>query len=330
MRNMSRPTVSVILPTFDREKLLPRAVESVIAQSFDDWEIILIDDGSTDGTPDIARRYAERLRDRFTIIRQPNGGSSMARNRGIDACRGRFVAFLDSDDEFLPTKLERQLALFSLRPELGFVYCDMAYIDLEGNRHESVFDFKRELTSRVSYETVAPGLCRCSGDLFDVLLRGYFIPTIVGMVRREVLGSSIRFPRDQAYAEEWLFYLKVAKACHTGFVGEPLCLHHYTAGSLARTDKERNAFRYCCLLRAIAKAFDDLTDVQRQVIRHQLGDACGQLGYNALRNGRYGQSALRFAEASRHHATLRHLRGMFEAAIYWLWHSTGGRLSVGG
>jgi len=101
---MSSPVVSVIVPTYNRQALLPRALDSVVAQTFDNWEIVLVDDGSTDGTEDVAARYREQLKERFTYIRQPNQGSSNARNHGMDACNGRFVAFLDSDDEFLPTK----------------------------------------------------------------------------------------------------------------------------------------------------------------------------------------------------------------------------------
>ena len=102
---MSEPTVSVIVPTYNRQPLLPRAIDSVVAQTFGDWEIVLVDDGSTDSTREMADRYSHQLGDRFVYIPQPNRGASAARNRGIDVCRGRFVAFLDSDDEFLPTKL---------------------------------------------------------------------------------------------------------------------------------------------------------------------------------------------------------------------------------
>ena len=87
-REMNNPTVSVVLPTFNRAELLPRAIESVIGQTYHDWEIVLVDDGSTDATPDVARAYARRLGDRLNYIRQDNGGSSRARNRGTGrTCR---------------------------------------------------------------------------------------------------------------------------------------------------------------------------------------------------------------------------------------------------
>lgn len=312
---MNRPTVSVIVPTYNSEALLPRALDSVVAQTFDDWEIVLIDDGSTDGTPEVAARYAERLKDRFIYIRQPNCGSSAARNRGIEACTGRFVAFLDADDEFLPSKLERQLGLFDLRPELGFVYSDYASVDLVGVRHESTFDSTHPAARDVPVETVGPRLCVCKGSLFAVLIRAYFISTIVGLVRREVLGSSIRFPVDQIFGEEWLFYLKVAKACRAGFVDEPLSIYHYQRGSLARSDKARNAVYYRRLLKAIDDAFGDLTRGQHRIVRGNLARLDRQLGYKAYRAGRYGEAMAHLRDAFRYEPDARTLYHMLEAAV---------------
>ena len=312
---MSSPAVSVIVPTYNRQALLPRALDSVVAQTVDDWEIVLVDDGSTDGTEDVAARYRHQLKERFIYIRQPNQGSSSARNRGIDACSGRFVTFLDSDDEFLPAKLERQLALFDLRPDLGFVYSDYAFVDLDGIWHESAFDATHPIARAVPYETVGPGLCVCKGNLFDVLIRAYFISTIVGMVRREVLGTSIRFPVDQMFGEEWLFYLMVAKACRAGFVDEPLSIYHYQRGSLSRTDKRRNARCYQNLLHAIHDTFDDLSGEQRRAVRRNLGRLGRQLGCSAYRAGRYADAFAHFAESFRYEPGMRTLYHMLEAAM---------------
>jgi hypothetical protein len=119
------------------------------------------------------------------------------------------------------------------------------------------------------------------------------------MVRREVLGGAIRFPVGVAYAEEWLFYLKVARACRAGFVDEPLCLHHYTPGSLSRTDSARNTRGYCAVLRAIDAAFDDLTRTQRRVVRRNVAQACRQLGYDAYRACRFREALCHFVHSFR-------------------------------
>ena len=294
---MSRPTVSVIIPTYNRAALLPRALDSIVAQTFSDWEIVLVDDGSVDDTPAVASRYAKQLGDRLLYLPQENRGSSAARNRGIDECHGRFVAFLDSDDEFVPTKLERQLSLFERRPDLGLVYSDFAFVDLDGIRHDSAFDAKFAIARTVSCREVAPRLCVCTDSLFDVLIRGYFIATIVGMVRREVLGGDIRFSRDHSYAEEWLFYLTVARRCKAGFVNEPLAVHHFVKASLARSNKQRNTARYHDLLATIERSFPGLTARQRGAVHRQLAQTSRQLGYDARSAGRRREAFAHFTES---------------------------------
>lgn len=312
---MSTPQISVIVPTYNREHVLERALDSIVAQTVDDWEIIVIDDGSTDGTPDVAARYGSRLKDRFTYVHQENRGAGAARNRGIDAARGRYVAFLDSDDEFLPTKLERQLALLDLRPKLGLVYSDYVIIETDGIRHDSAFAARHPLARTVDREMVAPGLHVCGDALMDVLFKGYFISTIVGMVRRDVLGESIRFNAELSFGEEWLFFLEVSRCCRAGFVDEPLSIYHCQPGSLTQTDKRRNVLNYIALLRAMNHAFRDLPRSRRLPIRRNLTKLCRQVGYDDLRAGRPAQAIGRFAEAFRISPGLSTLRELARAAV---------------
>ena len=311
---MSDPAVSIVLPTYNRAHLLPRAIDSIIAQTMKDWEIVLVDDGSTDETADLARDYERRLGERFVYVSQSNAGPGAARNHGIDQCRGRFVTFLDSDDEFLPTKLARQVELLERVPGLGLVYCDSAFVDLEGTRHESVFSEKTKLARAVPYEEIASGLCVCRGSLFDWLIREYFVSTISGMVRRDVLGSDIRFPIDQSYAEEWLFYLRVARITPAGFVNEPLCLHHFTAGSLARTDRQANLRALRHLLFRIKAAFCDLNRAQRRAVDRNLATCSCQLGFDKYKSRNYASAAKYFAESFRFHPRWRTAVDAIQAA----------------
>lgn len=297
------PAISVVVPTFNREKLLPRALDSILSQTFDDWEIVLVDDGSTDNTTRLVADYQRRVGDRMVYLRRPHRGVNWARNHGIDECRGRFVAFLDSDDEFLPDKLQRQLDLFEKRPELGLVYGDYAFVDLDGVRFNSAFDTHIPLAREVPFEEIAPRLCVCTESVFNTLVHGYFIATIVGMVRRDVLADSIRFPTDCGYSEEWLFYLRVARACRAGFVNEPLCLHHFTGGSLTRTDKHRNSVRYGKLLDSINKEFIDLNPTSRKALHLQLALNQRQLGYDALRARNSSEAVHHFRESLRFQPT---------------------------
>ncbi len=283
---MASPTVSIVIPTYNRVDTLARTLDSVLAQTVSQWEIVLIDDGSTDLTHELADRYARRLGDRFQYQYQRNAGASAARNAGIERARGAFIAFLDSDDEFLPHKLERQLKLFEARPVLGLVYSDYAYVDLHRQRVASVFDTLSPESRQVPHVRIDPTMCVCLRSLFDSLLRKYFVSTITGMVRRSVLND-IRWPVRVKYAEEWLFYLQVSRVCEAGFIDEPLCLHHHTAGSMSRTDKARNVRERYRTIRTMTELFPDLSRDQRRVVRDHRSEAVIQVAYDQARDGRW-------------------------------------------
>jgi len=126
------PKVSVIIPTYNRAHLLKIAVASVLSQYFVDLEVLIVDDGSEDGTADVCAGFAARdMRVRYIV--QQNKGPNAARNAGIRIARGEFIAFLDSDDYWAPIKLLEQLELFGDNGSLGAVYCDWASVDESGN-----------------------------------------------------------------------------------------------------------------------------------------------------------------------------------------------------
>lgn len=119
------PIVSVVLIFFDDERFLGEAINSVLDQTFEDWELLLVDDGSTDGSADIARQVAAAHPQKVRYLDHPdhaNRGISATRNRGISQARGRYVAFLDSDDVWNPEKLEEQMAILEKHPEVGLLF----------------------------------------------------------------------------------------------------------------------------------------------------------------------------------------------------------------
>ena len=119
---MVSPTVDVIIPAFNISRHLPTALESVIAQSFEDWQIVVVDDGSTDRIDATMRPFQERLGARLTYVKQQNQGPSAARNTGIRHSSGELIALLDGDDVWLPHRLERSVACLQSRPEAGLSY----------------------------------------------------------------------------------------------------------------------------------------------------------------------------------------------------------------
>lgn len=320
---MDQPTVSIVVPTYRSAPYLKRMINSVVAQTFKNWELIIVDGASNDGTAELVEEFKSTLGDRLVFIEQPNQGCCVARNTGIDATRGAFVALCDSDDEFLPTKLERQLALFERRPDLGLVYCDYSSIDLNGGRERSAFDTLIPLAHEVPFEEIAPGLRVCTPDLFDYLIRGYFIATIVGLVRREVLADDIRFLPQDMYGCEWMFYLEIVRRCRAGYVDEPLCLHHHVAGSLSRTSSIRNTVYHRSLLKTMRRRFADASPSANHRMRCQLVDTCRQLGMQSYKHAEYGPAARYFAEALGHRMSLRTTAHLLQSA--WRWCTVFGR-----
>lgn len=117
--------VSVVIPTYNYGRFIGEAIESVLAQSFPVFEIIVVDDGSNDDTEQVAARFGERVK----YIKQKNGGVSQARNNGARQSTGDLIAFLDADDVWLPKKIEKQVAKFSENSEVGLVHCSMREYD---------------------------------------------------------------------------------------------------------------------------------------------------------------------------------------------------------
>ena len=123
------PTVSVVIPTYNRALMVKEAIQSVLDQTYSDFEIIVVDDGSTDDTREVVTAFADKVR----YVFQENSGRSNARNRAIHMARGRYIAFLDSDDLYMPHKLDMQVACMEKVPEFGMVYSTAVCIDEQGN-----------------------------------------------------------------------------------------------------------------------------------------------------------------------------------------------------
>ena len=186
------PTASVIIPTYNQARLVTRAVDSVLAQSFTDYEIIVVDDGSADETS----RYLA-AQPGLRVIRNPaNRGPSVARNQGLTAARGRYVAFLDGDDLFTSLKLAAQVPQLDANPALGMVFGDIQFCD----------EHDRDLPCRYSdLRRPHPG-----PDIFEALTYENFIPLHALLIRRECLQATGGFDETMRWAEDWHLWLRLA------------------------------------------------------------------------------------------------------------------------
>ena len=200
------PLVSVILPTYNRARLLGRAVKSVLNQTFEDFELIIVDDGSTDDTESVIRSFDD---ERIKYIRHPmRRGVSAARNTGIKASRGRYIAFQDSDDEWLPKKLEKQVDVFeNARPDVGVVYTGMWRI----RRDKSIKYYPAKEVERKE------------GHIHDLLIsRSLDIATATAMVRRCCFDKVGVFDENLLAFEDYDLWLRISKYYRFKYIDEPL------------------------------------------------------------------------------------------------------------
>lgn len=201
------PAVSVVIPTYERAAVLPRAVESVLGQSYGAWELLVVDDGSTDDTGILMEQYRDP---RVRYLRQPvNRGVSAARNRGLREARGDWVALLDSDDEWMPEKLERQVRhLEGAGPEVGLVYCGVEDVDDRG-----VLQVHRPAhRGRLHRELLLENVLHGGGS--SVLLR------------REAVERVGSFDETLPAIEDWDYWLRVARLYRIDFIEKPLVRYH--------------------------------------------------------------------------------------------------------
>lgn len=218
------PVISVVIPTCDRVNLLKRAVDSVLSQSFKDFEIIVVDDHSVDGT----QHFLKGLRDpriRF-ITRSERGGGAAARNTGIETAVGEFVAFLDDDDAWYSNKLERQFERMKLLPEVAMVYTGTVHILQDSGR---------------VYRTATP---RYRGNILNDLLKQNIIGTTSSiLVRRQALNEVGGFDEAFPSCQDWDLYLRLSQRWPIDFVEETLVkfflhpvriTHNYDAGVAGR------------------------------------------------------------------------------------------------
>jgi glycosyltransferase involved in cell wall biosynthesis len=200
--------VSIIVPTYNREVFLERALGSALSQTFQDYEILVIDDASTDNTKGLVDRLQNGRIRYFRMDK--NGGQCIARNFGIGKSNGRFIAFLDSDDEWLPTKLEKQVHLLSENEKAGAVYCGSYNMDdRTGNKDLiSSKDYKR---GNITMDLLA-GLCPPSPSLF--------------MVRSEIIKEVKLFDEHLITFVDVDLWLRISQKYEFDFVDEPLVIKH--------------------------------------------------------------------------------------------------------
>jgi cellulose synthase/poly-beta-1,6-N-acetylglucosamine synthase-like glycosyltransferase len=219
---MQMPKVDIIIPAYNAARFLPAALESVLAQTFTDWRILLVDDGSTDHTSVIAAQFKQRMGDKLIYIKQENRGLPAARNSAIRHASAEFLALLDADDVWLPDRLAESLQRFD-RPEVGLVYGFVSRVDVDGNLVTTHDEMKRHAEGRIAS---------------SIYMRSIDLPCPTITFRRECIDLVGEFDESMRATEDRDLWLRIAQHYEVARVPKVIAFYRISPGAMT-SDTER-------------------------------------------------------------------------------------------
>lgn len=255
---MYMPTISVIIPVYNGETTIRETIESVLNQTFTDFELIVIDDGSTDSTWEAIAQISDP---RIQAFSYPNCGSNASRNRGLEKSSGTYISFIDADDLWTPDKLESQYRTLQDCPEAGLAYSWTDCIDESSQ-------FLRP-DSRATF----------SGDVFAPMLLAHFLSNGSNpLIRRQVFQKLGNFDETLKFAEEWEMYLRVARHYPFVVVPKPQILYRQSANSMSMNVAQMEA----SAIDVIEKTFAQAPEALQYLKPRSLGNIYKYLTVKAL------------------------------------------------
>lgn len=227
------PIVSIIIPAYNQGEYLKQAIESSLAQTFCDFEVIVVDDGSTDSTPEVVKGFTDS---RIHYLRQENKGLSGARNTGIRNSRGQYLTFLDSDDLFLPDKLALLIAAFQQHPEMGMIAGQALLIDEHGKLIDTTFNSTMQ------------------GDSAELILGNPFHVGSIMVLKswQEKIGF---FDENLRSYEDWDMWLRLVKAgCKIMTIDQPVSLYRFHTAQMTRNGSQMTRASFAVLDKTYSQA----------------------------------------------------------------------------
>lgn len=298
------PLVSVIMPAYNARAYIGQAIRSVLEQDYPNLELIVVDDGSRDGTPDEARTFGERVR----VFERRNGGPAAARNFGFTVARGELIAFLDADDVWLPGKLKAQVAYLQAQPEVGVVFGKFV-------RWHARADGGFDPPPPVRDDPAQGALVReHSGWIYGELLFDNIVHIITALIRRPVLDAVGGFDETLRTGEDYDFWLRISRRFRADKLNRTLAWYRMHAQSTTCVPRpENNEYRVLCrMLEQYGAVGPDGRRADARRLRERLFGLCFSHGYFHYWEGDAGVARQAFAEA------IGHAAGRPRAWIYWL------------
>jgi glycosyltransferase involved in cell wall biosynthesis len=259
------PTVSVVIPTYNCATFLPAAIDSVLAQTFKDYEILVVDDGSTDATSKVIAPYLDRVQ----FIRQENKGLAGARNAGIRVSRGEFIALLDADDTWLPDKLELQLPRFS-DPEVLIVFSDFSVEYSDG----------RSLPSYLAERPLAR-----EGYVVDSYVRSRFLFPSTMVLRRNSMERCGLFDEEMLACEDVELFTRICLLGKVSWIRKPLMVRYEGTHNITSNSQRMLHYMILAFTKVLAKE-PDMPRSARITIERELGKHYQWRAHAALQQGK--------------------------------------------
>jgi len=266
MENTALSQISVIIPTFNRAWALAKAIDSVLAQTLPPGEIIVVDDGSTDETPELLAAYGDSIR----VLTQSNHGVSAARNFGIRQSRGEYIALLDSDDQWEPGKLACQAAFFSTHP--GALVCQTQEIWIRNGKRVNPMQ-KHQKPSGMIFE---PSLHRCLVS-----------PSAV-MMKKEIFGLKGMFNEDFGVCEDYDLWLRISADIPIYLIDKPLTVKYGGHDDQLSRSHSQDRYRIASLLQLVQS--DTLLPEQKAAATAVLQEKCRIYGNGCKKRGKTAEA----------------------------------------
>jgi glycosyltransferase involved in cell wall biosynthesis len=264
------PTVSINLCCYNSEKFLEETLQSIFAQTYKDWELVIVNDGSTDFTESIIKAYINRD---YPIIYhyQENHGLGYSRNKALGLSSGEFIALLDHDDLWLPNKLEKQVELLDSKPDVALAYSDAYLIDSKG-----------KILCRISDKTYLP-----HGNVLTHLSINPFIVCSTVLLRKRVLEEVGLFDTQLAVSEEYKLFLRIAERYEFEVVNVPLAKYRVHAGYTHRNIERAQEEAIATVKQCLAQNPGLEREVGRHAVKIRLAGLWCTLGQAYLLQGNF-------------------------------------------
>lgn len=309
---MNEPVISVVIPTWNAADYLPATLDSIFAQSYDRFEIIVVDDGSTDGTADLISGYGERIR----CISQENwGGPSRPRNAAIEAARGELICFFDADDLMDPDKLALAVDVFARLPEVDFVFTGFREIDEAGATLNDDFlaeykDFRAHLESTDHRDAHL----LAGRTAYSLLLRANFIGTSSVVCRRDLFDRVGPFDEEMLNSDDIDMWRRIAYSGATfAFIDRVLHSYRKVAGGVTGRGAAR---RLPSVLRGLRKQLDlELTAEERAGVQRRIHAIELDYAYGLCNSKRFEESLKVYRGALGERVTATAVKGLIRALV---------------